>query len=97
MLQDFNNTILNRPNAPSNIDVYLDSGNQGDGNDDVVQTRTVTQHILNFPQFYLNKNVHYYLDNGGQHNEYYWGKRFWSPMLALYKKNPSISKTGKRN
>lgn len=90
--QDFNNTILNRPYIPSNIDIYLDSGDSGDSNDDVVQTQTVTKHILSFPPFTLNQNVHYYLDKGASHNEYYWGKRFYVPMLALYKKSPQYPK-----
>ncbi|EFC41786.1 esterase [Naegleria gruberi] len=90
--QDFNNTILNRPYTPSNINIYLDSGDSGDGNDDVIQTQTVTKHILNKGSFKLNQNVYYYLDKGASHNEYYWGRRFHEPMLALYKKSPLYSK-----
>ena len=32
----------------------------------------------------LNKNLFYYLDNGGSHNELFWGKRF-RPMLDFYR------------
>ena len=33
---------------------------------------------------YTPKELFYYLDKGGQHNEYYWGKRFNIPMNRLY-------------
>ncbi len=32
----------------------------------------------------INDNLFYYLDMGGQHNEYYWGKRFNIPMKNIY-------------
>nr|CAG4719589.1 unnamed protein product [Naegleria fowleri] len=88
--QDFNNTILNRPNVPQQLVIYLDSGNQGVDNDDVLQTQTVRNHMLSFPSFTCGKNLYYYLDNGGQHNEYFWGRRFWSPCLSLWKPTPQI-------
>ncbi|KAG2375121.1 hypothetical protein C9374_010125 [Naegleria lovaniensis] len=88
--QDFNNRILNRPNVPQQLVIYLDSGNQGVDNDDVVQTQTVRDHILSFPSFTFGKNLYYYLDNGGQHNEYFWGRRFWSPCLSLWKPVPQL-------
>ena len=34
--------------------------------------------------FTLNENLFYYVDKGGQHSEYYWGRRFSWPMLSLY-------------
>jgi len=81
--QDFNNTIL-RKEAPSHQVFYLDSGNTGPDNDDVVQTQTVRDHMSHIPNF-LNRNaLYYYLDDGGRHSEYYWGKRFHIPITKLY-------------
>jgi len=34
--------------------------------------------------FVMNKDLFYYLDEGGQHSEYYWGRRFYIPMDDLY-------------
>lgn len=34
--------------------------------------------------FVLDKDLFYYLDEGGQHSEYYWGRRFDVPMKDLY-------------
>jgi predicted alpha/beta superfamily hydrolase len=84
--QDFNTTILN-PNKytqPQNQVIYLDSGNAGMSNDDVVQTRTVRDHIETIKPYVLDNNLFYYLDEGGQHSETYWRKRFYIPMRALY-------------
>lgn len=80
--QDFNNTILNKPTPPA-LHVYLDSGDSGPDNDDEQQTITVRNHMeaLGFQE---GKDLWYYLDKGGKHNEYYWGKRFWVPMKDLY-------------
>jgi hypothetical protein len=33
--------------------------------------------------FKLNSTLFYYLDHGGQHSEYYWGRRFWVPMQVI--------------
>jgi hypothetical protein len=34
--------------------------------------------------YVMNSNLFHYLDKGGQHNEYYWGRRFHIPMTDLY-------------
>ena len=34
--------------------------------------------------FHINSTIYYYLDKGGQHNEAYWGARFWVPMVDFY-------------
>jgi hypothetical protein len=34
--------------------------------------------------YVLNSTLFYYLDNGGQHSEAYWGARFWVPMTDLF-------------
>jgi len=80
---DFKNVILSRYQVPSNITFYLDSGDQGstqDGMKDTVDVRNVMQQ----KGFTLDKNLFYYLDKGGAHNEASWGNRFWAPMISLY-------------
>jgi len=81
--EDFNNVILVKNSPPNNLQVYLDSGNSGPDNDDVTQTITVRNHIQTLG-FKLNTTLFYYLDQGGQHNEYFWGRRFWIPMADLF-------------
>jgi len=86
--QDFNNTIMINYTAPVNsLVAYLDSGNAGPDNDDCKQTLTVTYHF-EADGWKLNSTLFYYLDNGGQHNEYYWGRRFWVPMTYFYPIKP---------
>lgn len=81
--QDFNNTILNLRPIPKDTIFYLDSGDSGPDNDDETQTKTVLS-TMNGLGFINNSTLFYYLDHGGQHNEKYWGDRFWSPMLSLF-------------
>lgn len=85
--ESFNNTILETPPSvgPPHPDVvfYLDSGNAGPDNDDVVQTTTVFKHLL-ADGYTRNETVFHYVQPGGQHNEYYWGKRFDVPCKALF-------------
>eukprot|EP00009_Paramoeba_aestuarina_P003539 CAMPEP_0201506858 /NCGR_PEP_ID=MMETSP0161_2-20130828/697_1 /ASSEMBLY_ACC=CAM_ASM_000251 /TAXON_ID=180227 /ORGANISM="Neoparamoeba aestuarina, Strain SoJaBio B1-5/56/2" /LENGTH=390 /DNA_ID=CAMNT_0047901081 /DNA_START=42 /DNA_END=1214 /DNA_ORIENTATION=+ len=83
--EDFDNTILNEypPPDTSRYQVYLDSGNQGGGQDDVEETIRVRDHIDSLG-YQLMTNEWYYLDDGGEHNEYFWGQRFWHPMELLY-------------
>uniref|UniRef100_A0A6B2LF31 Esterase n=1 Tax=Arcella intermedia TaxID=1963864 RepID=A0A6B2LF31_9EUKA len=86
--EDFLNTILTKPKqSPSNVLFYLDSGDSGPDNDDMTQTIAVTQKLQSLG-FTLNNNLFYFLDKGGQHNEYYWGSRFWVPMSDLYGSSP---------
>jgi len=81
--EDFDNVVLNKFQPPSKLVVYLDSGNSGIDDDDFNQTVAVRDHIEDIG-FVLNETLWYYLDEGGQHNEYYWGKRFWVPMSEMY-------------
>jgi len=85
--EDFNNVILFEKEVSSNLKVYLDSGNAGIDNDDFNQTLRVRDHFEKIG-FDINSTLFYYLDNGGQHNEYYWGRRFWVPMSYFY--SPSV-------
>jgi len=81
--EDFNNLILHSFPVPSSVTIYLDSGDSGDDNDDEAQTIRVLDHMESLG-LGLNKTLFYYLDHGGQHNEKYWGARFWVPMSDLY-------------
>ena len=72
--------------------VYLDSGDQGDGQDDKTETLTVKSHLekIGYSSSGQNANLFYYLDKGGQHNEYYWGKRFHIPLKNLFSAAPKV-------
>lgn len=64
---------------------YLDSGNMPAPNgDDQNQTVAVTSALAKLPLFVFNSTLFYYLDDGGEHNEHYWGARFHVPMGDLY-------------
>jgi len=82
--EDFDRLIINASMPQYPIKIYLDSGNAGPDQDDVNQTRTVRNHLENVG-FILGENLYYYLQIGGQHSEYYWGKRFHVPMTYFYK------------
>eukprot|EP01119_Soliformovum_irregulare_P017486 TRINITY_DN5209_c0_g1_i2.p1 TRINITY_DN5209_c0_g1~~TRINITY_DN5209_c0_g1_i2.p1 ORF type:complete len:299 (+),score=66.18 TRINITY_DN5209_c0_g1_i2:283-1179(+) len=81
--EDFNNIVMMQSTPPQDTIFYLDSGNAGIDDDDVVQTQRVRDHFLK-DGFQMGSNLFYYLDNGGQHNERYWGARFHVPMTDLY-------------
>jgi len=85
--EDFNNTVMEHPPSvgPATPDVifYLDSGNAGPDNDDVVQTHTVFEHLKS-DGYQLNSTLYYYTQPGGQHSEKYWGERFNIPMRDLF-------------
>lgn len=87
--QDFNTTILNKarpPQKPQTV-FYLDSGDQGDSQDDKVETITVRKHFESLG-WVLGSDLYYYLMRGGSHNERSWGERFHVPMTALYPPQP---------
>eukprot|EP01100_Stratorugosa_tubuloviscum_P004543 TRINITY_DN2141_c0_g1_i1.p1 TRINITY_DN2141_c0_g1~~TRINITY_DN2141_c0_g1_i1.p1 ORF type:complete len:401 (+),score=142.92 TRINITY_DN2141_c0_g1_i1:102-1304(+) len=81
--EDFNNDILNRSLPQQDLLLYLDSGTSGDGNDDLPQTTRVVDHLKQLG-YKEGVNLMQFIDVGGQHNEYYWGKRFHVPMKFLY-------------
>jgi predicted alpha/beta superfamily hydrolase len=82
--EDFNNTVLSNWSTPNDTAMYLDSGDKGEGNDDEAQTVTVRNTLEQVKGFVMNQSLFYYLDHGGEHNEAYWGARFWIPMTDLY-------------
>jgi predicted alpha/beta superfamily hydrolase len=83
--QDFKNKIMaSRPApTPKQSTFYIDSGNEGPSKDGYTDTLDVANHFLDFG-FTPNVNIFYYLADGAEHNEYYWGKRFYKPMLDLF-------------
>lgn len=88
--RDFNNVILetyDTPTMPSKF--YIDSGDccPEPASDDHYQTLEVLNHMEDLG-FVLGEDIFYYLDEGGQHSEWYWGHRFQKPMLALYPIEP---------
>lgn len=90
--QDFNSTILVQHAPPPGLrqgalTLYLDSGNQGPGQDDLTETLTVRAHLESLGMSY-DQDLFYYLDKGGMHNEKYWGDRFHVPMSVLYPIEP---------
>ena len=85
--QDFVNVTMPSFGAPVPETFYLDSGSAGPGRDDEFETLAV-RHAMEELGFVLNRNLFYYLDVGGEHNEVYWGRRFHVPMTALYPPSP---------
>ncbi len=85
--QDFNGTILKTPQPPTFKLFYIDTGtDEGSAPDtQVKQTKTIVTTIMS-KGWTLNENVLLYLDDGGQHNEYFWGRRFPVVMSAMYPK-----------
>eukprot|EP00003_Mantamonas_plastica_P012167 TRINITY_DN2212_c1_g1_i1.p1 TRINITY_DN2212_c1_g1~~TRINITY_DN2212_c1_g1_i1.p1 ORF type:complete len:233 (-),score=65.62 TRINITY_DN2212_c1_g1_i1:36-734(-) len=87
--QDFLNTVMPKHENPvPRLDaIYLDSGNAGPGKDDVTETIAV-RGLMEKLGYTLGKDLFYFLDQGGQHNEHFWGDRFWRPMVDLYPVKP---------
>jgi len=82
--EDFDNVILANRTIPSPLpQVYLDSGDSGPSSDDRDQTIRVRDHFVKLG-YTLGENLQYFLDRGGEHSEYFWAKRFFKPIQALY-------------
>ncbi|KAH3743721.1 alpha/beta hydrolase [Pelomyxa schiedti] len=86
----FLNHILQASIPQHSLTIYLDSGDTGENlpaptgdHDDMQQTIDVRNRLEELG-WILGDDLFYYLDIGGQHNEYYWGQRFWIPMTDLY-------------
>ncbi len=83
--QDFNSTILALPAPSLPKTIYIDTGTD-EGSEPAVQvqqTKTVVDTIWS-KGWTLNDNLYLYLDEGGQHNEYFWGRRFHHVLEALF-------------
>lgn len=91
--EDFLSTIvpkLTSVNSKRQL-YYLDSGDSGDGADDQHETsRVVTKMMDRFGGFRSNgmfeigQNMFWYLQRGGQHNEYFWSLRFKTVMQYMF-------------
>lgn len=88
--RDFHGTILQTFPQPNHEIFYVDSGNccPEPTGDDHYQTAQVVNTMQKLGQK-MNSTLFYYLDEGGQHSEYYWGKRFYIPMEDLYPPSPT--------
>lgn len=62
---------------------YMDSGTAGGDGSCAVYTNQVYDYYLEHG-FVADQTVYKYVDQGGEHNEASWGKRFHLPMAALY-------------
>ncbi len=89
--QDFNNKVLATSYNPL-TKVYLDSGDSGDSQDGKNETLTVKTHLEKIGYTFSGKgnNLFYYLDKGGQHNEYFWGRRFYIPLTYMFGALPKV-------
>jgi len=54
-----------------------------ESDDDEFETLRVQSSLLSLGKK-KNETLFYYLDNGGQHSELSWGRRFWIPMYLLF-------------
>eukprot|EP00762_Andalucia_godoyi_P003904 ANDGO_05699.mRNA.1 Uncharacterized protein YbbA len=84
--EDFRNTILpmyGKDALSAGSVVYVDSGNAGPDNDDVVQTESVFQDLIQ-TGWRANVTAMHYVADGAQHSEVYWSQRFYVPLLFLY-------------
>ena len=91
--EDFNRVILHNGTSSSssgNSDnifttFYLDSGTgiPPQSDDDEFETIRVESSMVSLGKK-KNKTLFYYLDDGGQHSEMSWGRRFWIPISRLF-------------
>lgn len=81
--EDFDRQILANDTFKQGVSFYLDSGDSGSSQDGKNQTIKVYNHFERIG-YQSNKTLFYYLEKGGQHNEYYWGRRFHIPLTDLY-------------
>jgi predicted alpha/beta superfamily hydrolase len=89
-LEDFNRVILHNGTSSSsssknNTTFYLDSGTgiPPQSDDDEFETLRVKSSLLSLGKK-KNHSLYYYLDDGGQHSEMSWGRRFWIPISLLF-------------
>jgi predicted alpha/beta superfamily hydrolase len=81
--EDFNSKVLSSEKVIPEVRFYLDSGDSGPSQDGKAQTVSVFNHMSRMG-YKLGETLFYLLDKGGQHSEYYWGRRFHQSMTWLY-------------
>ncbi len=85
--QDFNDRILESQRAKNDAIMYLDCGDK-DGDTDIHNDTVIVANHLISMGWLLNRNLYYYLQHGGEHNEKYWGERLHIPLEALFPVTP---------
>lgn len=81
--EDFINSVMRSRAYNPGTTVYIDSGDGGQGQDNKLSVDD-TKAALLLAGYVNNRNLFYYLDKGAEHNEYYWGRRFWVPLTDLF-------------
>lgn len=86
--EDFNNDVMvqAKPPSPKRTIFYLDSGDTGDLQDDLMQTIRVHDHMEKLG-WTSDEDLFYYRDHGGGHSTPYWRDRLWIPLVQLFPKN----------
>jgi len=86
---NFFRTIVPQLSVQTNVQLYdqmyhIDSGDSGVDDDERPRTSQVATAFAGQGGFTLGENLFYYVERGGQHNEYFWSKRFHHVMEWLY-------------
>ena len=85
--EDFLNNVI--PASDPKAVVYLDSGTAG-GDENIENTTIAVRDSLIGNKSYVGGgDLFYFLDQGGQHSERFWGHRFREPMEELYGLRPN--------
>ncbi|NJF25890.1 phosphonate ABC transporter ATP-binding protein [Thermococcus sp. Bubb.Bath] len=75
--------VKNAPSGPAKI--YIDWGtDEGDNPAAFAESNEKMVQILEEKGYVEGKNLKVVVDEGGKHNEYYWGKRFSEAVLWLF-------------
>jgi predicted alpha/beta superfamily hydrolase len=75
--------VKNAPSGPAKI--YIDWGmDEGDNPTAFAESNEKMVQILKEKGYVEGKNLKVVVDKGGEHNEYYWGKRFPEAVLWLF-------------
>jgi len=62
----------------------MDAGTEGGESTIMKDTSAILSYLTKVAGYTKGVNVESYVDQGGQHSEYYWGKRFFRPIGFLY-------------
>jgi len=54
----------------------MDSGTEGGEAEIMKDTASIKNYMINKAGYTDGTNLETYVDQGGQHNEYFWGRRF---------------------
>lgn len=79
--EDFRGDVIPSVGDLGNLVVYVDSGDAGPSQDGAPQTKAVYDALTSIID---DRNLWYYLDHGGAHNEASWAHRLHIPLKALF-------------